>query len=170
MCLQIIGPKQDDDEKEIQENELVGDEIGDGDGTEQDKEGKGLFRMVEKVVLEGFQAAPRQDLLDLNVTIHYLYWNIYQVCTANINGCSYLQRNRQPGGCSGYRTRHYREQADGNLTYRWGKPLSRIYIPPFTQAKTTSTELLPPRCPVGGKHADVCPRELFRGLFSHLLI
>jgi len=27
VCLQIIGAKQDDDEKEIQENELVGDEI-----------------------------------------------------------------------------------------------------------------------------------------------
>jgi len=41
--------------------------------------------MLEKVVLEGFQDAPRQDRLDLNVIIHYLYWNIYQVCTANIN-------------------------------------------------------------------------------------
>ena len=36
VCLQIIGPKQDDEEKEVQENELVGDEISDGGGTEQD--------------------------------------------------------------------------------------------------------------------------------------
>ncbi len=54
MCLQIIGSKQDDDEKEIQKNELVGDEIIDGDDAEQDQEGKGLFRLLSDVVFDSF--------------------------------------------------------------------------------------------------------------------
>ena len=54
MCLQILGAKQDDDEKEIQENELVGDEIIDNDNADYDQESKNLLRMFDKVVLEGF--------------------------------------------------------------------------------------------------------------------
>ena len=53
-CLQIIGSKQDDDEKEVQENELVRDEIIDGDDAEQDQEDKGLFRILNEVVFESF--------------------------------------------------------------------------------------------------------------------
>jgi len=54
VCLQIIGSKQDDDEKEIQENELVRDEIMDGEDAEQDQEGIGLFRILNEVVFESF--------------------------------------------------------------------------------------------------------------------
>jgi hypothetical protein len=54
--LQIIGPQQDHDEKEIQEHQLVRDEVIDGGYAKKNEEGKNLFRIFEQIVLEVYMS------------------------------------------------------------------------------------------------------------------
>jgi hypothetical protein len=51
---QIVGPKKDRNEIEIQESQLIGNQIVDTGHTDQDQQHKNLFEISDQVIFKSF--------------------------------------------------------------------------------------------------------------------
>ena len=95
VCLQIIGPKQHDNEKEIQGNQLVGDEVIDSDYAEQDNESKERLRMFGEVTLESvYESGPcwsQQGVIghDTSYAVHCNQYDRKDAPTVQVDGISW---------------------------------------------------------------------------------